>query len=117
MQIIRSSDAIEKNAHSCTAFEYPVEDKDVNVARIWINGNYPLKGVAVNHEVKELVYVEEGQGTVTIDDEESSINAGDVIVVEKGESVCWEGELTLIVFCAPPWRREQYEILPAPVEN
>jgi mannose-6-phosphate isomerase-like protein (cupin superfamily) len=113
MEILRSSDAIEsQHAHTCTVFEYPVKAKDVTVARIWIKGSYPLTGVAVNHEVNIIVYVEEGNGTVTIDKKKHDIQAGNVIVIEKGEAACWAGEIVVIFFSAPKWQEEQHEIIP-----
>lgn len=111
MEIMKSGEVIElQSARTCTAFEYPTKDPDANVARIWINGRYPLRGSSVNREVKEVVYVESGEGTVTVEGAITTLAPGDVVILEKGESMSWEGNMVLIIFCSPAWHPGQYEI-------
>jgi mannose-6-phosphate isomerase-like protein (cupin superfamily) len=111
MEIVRSGETIElQNARTCTVFEYPTNDPDANVARIWLNGRYPIRGASVNREVKEVVYVESGEGEVTVEGDTTALAAGDVIVLDKGESMCWEGKMVLIIFCSPAWYPDQYEV-------
>ncbi len=110
MKIVRGTDAKRfENASSCTAFEFQTGNQDINLARIEITGRYPLEGSAVNNTVTELVYVEEGEGDVSINNEVASLKKGDVILIEKGERVWWEGGLTLIISCTPAWTSDQYK--------
>jgi len=109
MRFVRASNAKRfKNAETCTAYEYETGSKDINIARIEIRGRYPLEGGAVNNEVSELVYVEQGEGNVSVNGILSGLCTGDVILIEKGEEVLWEGTLDLIISCAPAWTKEQY---------
>jgi quercetin dioxygenase-like cupin family protein len=110
MQIVRSDDARKyENADTCVAFEYETEDPDINIARVEVSGRYPIEGAAKNTLVKELVYVESGSGEVSIDGIPYVIAKGDVVSIEKGEEVFWNGVMTLVIACAPAWTPEQYE--------
>lgn len=109
MRIVRSVDAKRfENGPVCTAHEYETGDTDINIARVEISGRYPAEGSAVNTEVKELVYVESGNGEVSINGIVHTIQKGDVISVEKDEKVFWDGVMTLIIACAPAWTPGQY---------
>lgn len=98
-----------QNADSCTAFEYETGTPDINIARIEVTGRYPEVGFAVNTKVTELVYVANGSGSVTVDDKHVPLAEGDVVTILLGEQVFWEGNLTLIIACAPAWYTEQYK--------
>ncbi len=113
MEIIRASEVHRiEAADTCVAFEFPTSDLALNIARVHITGRYPKQGTMRNNEVKEIVYVESGEGEVTINSETQKIGRGDVIFYEKGEQVCWNGTLTLIIACTPRWTKEQHEFLP-----
>ncbi len=61
MKIVKAIHANKfKNSETCTAFEYPLGDKDINGAVIKLNGRYPEKGYVMNEVCKELVFVVEG---------------------------------------------------------
>jgi len=110
MKLVRAEDATRfENAESCVAYEYETGDLDINIARIEIVGRYPLEGFAVNTQVTELVYVESGRGQVCVDGIVHAINKGDVLSIQKGEKVSWNGTMTLVIACAPTWTPEQYE--------
>lgn len=116
MKIVRMSEASRyESAPTCIAFEYETGGSDINVARVEIRGRYPVEGSAVNNEVRELVYVIKGSGTVCIDGVTLKLSEGDVVAIEKGEAVFWEGELTLVIACAPAWAPEQYVIDASPI--
>jgi mannose-6-phosphate isomerase-like protein (cupin superfamily) len=109
MKIVRAGEARRfENAASCTAFEYDTGDAAINVARIEISGRYPAEGSAMNADVTELVYVERGEGTVSVEGTEHALRAGDVISIQKGERAHWDGSLTLVIACTPAWTPEQY---------
>jgi mannose-6-phosphate isomerase-like protein (cupin superfamily) len=112
MNIVRSDEAKRfESAESCVVFEYLTGSPAINVARAEIRGRYPLSGNACNKEVAELAYVTAGEGIVHVNGTSQTLQKGDVILLEKGEQVWWEGNLTLIISCAPAWKAEQYEIV------
>ena len=115
MQLIHFFEAKQyENAPSCTAYEYDTEGEDINIARIEIHGRYPLEGNAVNETVKELVYVEAGEGSISVNGGKPFIlNKGDVLCIDAGETFYWEGSMILIISCTPAWTPEQYRLIPA----
>lgn len=116
MNIVRKDGAKRfENAATCTAFEYETGGGDINVAKIEIKGRYPVEGSAVNKEVRELAYVLQGAGTVSVNGKAHELSEGDVVAIEKGEMAFWEGELTLVIACAPAWTPEQYVIDASPI--
>ncbi len=98
-----------KNSESCTAFEYPLGDKDINGAVIELNGRYPGKGRVINLKCKELAYVIKGSGKVVVEGKEIKFQEGDLILIEPGEKYFWEGDLTMFVPCTPAWYPEQHK--------
>ncbi len=111
MKIVRKNESKEyKNAETCVAYEYITDDDEINIARVVIDGRYPMKGYAVNKEVKELVYVESGSGTIITNGTDFAISSGDVISIAQGEKIAWMGQLTLIISSSPAWTPDQYEI-------
>lgn len=94
------------------AYEYAGEMSDINMAHVKIHGRYPLQGVMRNTKVSEVVYVENGSGEVSINGIDTKINKGDVVYYESGDRVFWNGELSLVITCAPAWTKEQHEFLP-----
>lgn len=112
MEVIRAKDAHRiENGDTCVAHEYGIKDLELNIARIEIRGRFPKEGMMRNTLAKEIVYVEEGEGSVSINNVAQEIGKGDVILYEKGEEVFWEGTLTLITACTPAWTPDQHEIL------
>lgn len=103
-------DKTQKFEHgaTCTAFEYPINDKDINLALIELDGRYPTEGRAVNEICKELAYVLSGQGSVEVEGEVIELTAGDVVLIEPGEKYFWQGRMKLLMPCTPAWTAEQY---------
>lgn len=52
--------------------------------------------------------MELGEGTVSVNETLIPLVKGDVIFIEKGERVWWEGNFDLVIACAPSWSKEQY---------
>jgi mannose-6-phosphate isomerase-like protein (cupin superfamily) len=110
MKFIKNTDSIEhKNSDECIAFEYPLNDKDINVAFVEINGRYPDSGKMFNEECKEIAFVVEGDGKVVVNDEEFVLEKGDLILIEPKEHFYWEGKLKVLLSCSPAWTLEQYK--------
>ncbi|OGK17150.1 hypothetical protein A2690_02150 [Candidatus Roizmanbacteria bacterium RIFCSPHIGHO2_01_FULL_39_12b] len=112
MKLIKKENTnIIKNSDVCTAFEYPLDDKDINAAIIHLSGRYPDKGRTVNLECKELVYVLKGSGKLTCEDNEVLLSQGDLVLIDKGENYYWEGNMDLFVPCTPAWNPKQHKII------
>jgi mannose-6-phosphate isomerase-like protein (cupin superfamily) len=112
MKIVTKSQRVEfKHGNSCTAYEYMINDKDINAAVIKLNGRYPEKGMAMNEISKEMAYVMAGSGKVTVDGNAIAVNQGDLVFVNPGEKFFWEGDMELFMPCTPAWSPEQYKII------
>jgi mannose-6-phosphate isomerase-like protein (cupin superfamily) len=112
MEIIRASSSRRfDGGPTFVSHEYDTHDPDINLARVEIRGRVPDKGTMRNTKVKEIVYVEEGKGTITINGERHEIEKGAVILFAPNEEVVWEGEFVLITACTPSWTLEQHEKL------
>jgi mannose-6-phosphate isomerase-like protein (cupin superfamily) len=88
MKIVKKEDAKKlKNSATSYLLEYSIglNDKDIDLAINAINGRYPNKGYCSNKECKELIYVLEGTGTLNKQDQHLDFNAGDVLLIDKGE--------------------------------
>ena len=112
MKIIKLEEIKEfKNSDSCCVLEYPLDDKDINIALAKINGRYPENSFALNTECKEIGYVVEGVGKLVVENKTIELKKGDVILIEVGEKFYWEGDLEILMPCAPAWTPEQYKII------
>lgn len=98
-----------KNSDACIATEYPLEDKDINVAFVEVLGRYPEEGRVTNEKCKELAYITEGSGKIVVEGEEILLNEKDLILLEPGERYYWEGNMKMLVPCAPAWYPEQHK--------
>lgn len=112
MKIVKKSEVVKfEHGQTCTANEYPVNDKDINVAIIELNGRYPEKGCAMNEISKELAYVMAGSGKIVVENNETEVAEGDLVLVNPGEKFYWEGNMKLFMPCTPAWNPEQYKII------
>jgi mannose-6-phosphate isomerase-like protein (cupin superfamily) len=109
--IIKKEDRVEhKNSDKCVAHEYPMHDKDINIAHIEIDGRYPNSGLVLNEKVKEIVYVTQGSGKIVVEGEEHSLNKGDSILLLPNQKYFFEGNyLEIIAACSPAWWPEQHK--------
>ena len=74
MKIYSKSESIErKNSDACLVTEYPIDDEALDFAIVQITGKYPDKKFAINNVCKEIVYVHEGNGKVTVNGPEHLI--------------------------------------------
>lgn len=110
MKIIKAEEAKEfKNSERCVATEYPLEDKDINVAMVEVNGRYPEKGRVTNLKCKELLYITKGSGKIVIEGVAVDFKEGDEILIEPGEKYYWDCHATMLASCAPAWYLEQHQ--------
>lgn len=99
------------NGSCCIAYEYPMEDRDINGAVIELSGKYPDKGWAVNTECKEMGYIISGSGKLVIESKEYQVSEGDLILINPGEKFYWQGNMKLFIPCTPAWNPQQYKII------
>lgn len=113
MGIVHSNQANRfEDGRVFVAHEYDTKSSNLNTARIEINGRYPIEGLMRNNKVNEIVYIESGNGEVTVNGVTEKVGKGDVVSFEAGEKIFWNGKFTLITTCAPAWTKEQHEFLP-----
>lgn len=98
-----------KNSDVCVAVEYPMKDNDINGAVIKIEGRYPDKGRVVNLKCKELVYIVEGSGEITIEEKNIKFRKGDSILINSKEKYFFDGNMTMFISCTPAWYIEQHK--------
>ncbi len=112
MKLIKLKDTSKhNNSDNCIATEYDFKDKDIDFATATIEGRYPGGGYCVNMEVKELIFVLEGEGELHKKDEVVAFKAGDAILIEKGEAYYWIANCKVGMACTPAWRKEQHKML------
>ena len=112
MEIIRKEESRRfEHGTACTVHEYATKEPSLNIARIELHGRFPATGTMRNTKVKEIVYVEQGEGTVTINNVAYPIQKGDVILYVENEEVFWDGKLILITACTPAWTPNQHEMI------
>jgi mannose-6-phosphate isomerase-like protein (cupin superfamily) len=97
-----------------TIFEYgPLGSGVANGTVAEVSGRYPEKGWGRNNVSDEIVYVVAGSGQLERPESSTSLAAGDVAFVPKGEKIAWNGtNLVLFLPCVPAWRPEQHDLLP-----
>ena len=100
-----------ENSPNCIVHEYPLGDKNIDVAIAQINGRYPDKGFATNEEVNEIIYVVKGVGKVVIDGKEHKLSDGDALLIRSKQKYFFEGELKLVISCNPAWYLKQYKTI------
>ncbi len=110
MKIVKKDQRKEfENGDYCIAFEYPMEDKNINGAVIKLSGRYPDKGWAVNEICKEMGYIISGSGKLVVEDKEYELTAGDLVLINPGEKFYWQGNMEIFMPCAPAWSPDQYK--------
>jgi mannose-6-phosphate isomerase-like protein (cupin superfamily) len=110
--IMKKKDRIRhKNSETCIAYEYPLGDEDINIAYIEIGGRYPESGCAVNEKVKEMVFVVNGNGSITIEKEKHAMEEGGVVLIHPKQKYFFNGKLKLVMPCTPAWFPEQHKMV------
>jgi mannose-6-phosphate isomerase-like protein (cupin superfamily) len=111
MEIVKHQKAIRhQKSPGCTVYEYPMENSEMNIAVAAITHRYPEQGWAINHECSEMGYVVKGSGKLVTETEEAALTAGDVVYIPRGEKFYWEGEMTVVIPCAPAWHPAQHVV-------
>lgn len=98
-----------ENSDVCTAIEYPLGDKDINGAIIKLSGRYPDIGRVINLKCKELAFIIKGSGKIVVEDEETKLEKGDMVLIDSGEKYFWDGNMTIFTSCVPAWYLKQHK--------
>lgn len=99
-----------ENSAVCKGVGYAAEGASMDMAKIELTGRYPGHGWAVNEASYEMAYVLRGNGELIREGEGTiEVGEGDVIAIETGKKYAWNGTLTLIVACTPPFDPEQHK--------
>jgi len=86
MKIVKRSEAtIYNNSDQCQANIYSLNEKDIDSCLIKVSGRYPDSGSCYNDICKEICYINEGFGTLGIDDQEYPFETGDVLFIDAKE--------------------------------
>jgi mannose-6-phosphate isomerase-like protein (cupin superfamily) len=110
VKIVRKQEAKSyQNNGFCIAVEYSTGDKDISVALIELTGRYPSKGTVLNERCKELAYVIKGSGKLVLNNKAFSLAEGDLVSISPGEKYFWDGNMTLLMPCAPAWYPKQHK--------
>ena len=110
--LIRKEDSVKKQiAPDCTVWEYPLNNKNLDLALTKINGRFPESGKTMNKVCQEIYYIISGTGTLYIDNKEIELNEGDVYLIEAEKKYHLIGEnLVMILPTSPAWYPEQQEL-------
>lgn len=99
------------NSRVCTAFEYPLDDPDMNGSIIELKGRYPEKGWTVNERCKEIAYIFSGMAKLDVDGKEHELEPGDVVLIKPGEKFFWMGNCKMFMVCNPAFNPKQHKIV------
>jgi mannose-6-phosphate isomerase-like protein (cupin superfamily) len=98
-----------QNSKDCFIFEYPFNDKDIELSCAEIRGRYPLEGFAMNEKIKEIFYINKGKGKINIEGKDLELKEGDVILIQAKQKYFWQGDLDLVLACNPKFNPEQHK--------
>lgn len=110
----KSQTSTHHNNEHCSIVEYPIDMPAINMALATINGRYPSAGYAINHKVQEVVYIQQGNGSISVNGQITDFASGDVILVEPGDKFFWDGNFKMTIACSPAFTPEQHEICERP---
>lgn len=97
----RDPAAVEPWAETCGQIRCLVEEKDGAAAEIHHVEIAEAK-LHFHARTDEFYYVVEGQGTLTVDDDEIELHKGVVVYIPRGVRHKARGNLTILTICIPP---------------
>ena len=93
--------------------EFSLKSNNSNLAKVFLKGRYPEKGVALNTKCEMTIYVLEGSVVLQGENNEDEYLAGTAVVIPVGQKYYWKPQptVTLLIFSTPTWTSEQQQIL------
>ncbi|MBI3411076.1 MAG: cupin domain-containing protein [Planctomycetes bacterium] len=88
-------------AETCGQIRCLVEEKDDAAAEVH---HVEIQDAKLHYHERtdEFYYIIDGQGTMTLDDEEIELHKGVVVYVPRGVKHKAKGNLTVLTICIPP---------------
>lgn len=77
------------------------------IVRVEQHGVFPEKGYAINDRCTETIYMLEGTFTITINEVEHELNAGELIMILPGERHIIQGDGKSLDIITPSWDPSQ----------
>lgn len=108
-RVSRSETKIYHISNNAISYEYPTNNKDINIAFVEINGRYPDEGYCLNEICTESCYVIDGSGKLYVDNMEYELEKDTVVIINPGELYYYVGDLRLCVPSTPAWTPEQHK--------
>lgn len=96
------------NSSNCIAYEYPMQNSEMNIGVVEISDRYPDQGYAINHKCSEIGYILKGSGRLITETAEVSLSCGDVVYIPHRERYYWEGNMSVVISSTPAWHPEQH---------
>jgi mannose-6-phosphate isomerase-like protein (cupin superfamily) len=111
MRVIKRSETVSfSNSSTCSGFEFPFEDKNLNIAVVTVDGRYPDTGHLINEVCEEIAYALNGSDCIGVDDTIYDLSPGDAVMVQPGERFFWQGDkLQMLMPCSPAFYPEQHK--------
>lgn len=108
MEHISQASAEAFKSDTVTSWEYDFPEATMNVARILINGRYPMEGFTINREVDSIVHVVNGEGLAEMQDGTTiRLMPNDQLHLAAGDAYCFEGNFEILYSATPKWSPEQ----------
>ena len=86
-----------RNGDNCVVTQFPMANEELDMAVVEVTGRFPERGCAINHKVAEMVYIQSGSATITVDGAVRSLEVGETVLIEAGEAYFWDGTFTGII--------------------
>ena len=99
------------NSPRCTVYEYPMKNSEMNIAVAEILQRYPDQGYVMNCECDEMGYILKGSGKLITETQITTLSVGDVVYIPHGEKYYFDGNLTIILPCAPAWYPQPHKTI------
>jgi len=110
MEYISQSNTRKFENGAIVAWEYEMQNTNLNVACISIKGRYPENGFTRNLQSDSIVHIVNGNGIVGIrGGTTTDLTADDQIHLAIGDAYYFEGDLEIIYAASPAWTSEQTE--------
>lgn len=91
-----------------TSWEYEMQNANLNVAPISIQGRYPENGFTSNLKSDSIIHVTKGAGLLALNNGTTvKLEKNDQVHLAVGDVYYFEGDLEIIYAASPAWTSEQ----------
>lgn len=93
---------------AATSWEYEMQNANLNVAPISIQGRYPENGFTSNLKSDSVIHVTHGVGLLALNNGTTvELVKNDQVHLAVGDTYYFEGDLEIIYAASPAWTPEQ----------